>query len=76
MNNPQPIIEQICSVEKWSSWSKSHSNLAILRDSMANSYALKDNCLINDVHTLINVRVQDNVGRLACTIEAAYLAEG
>ena len=76
MNSPASMIENICSVEKWSVWSQSNRNLSLLRNSMANAYGIQDHCIIHDVHPLVSQQLTGNIGRLACTIDAAYLADG
>ena len=66
----------VCTIEKWSSWKSKNENLSMLEASLANGYAISSNGIVHDLLPLVNQERGNNVTRLACGYDVAFLAEG
>ena len=74
MSNPLIVIEDICTVTKWSEWSSDLENLRNLAESLATVFGLAGDDIIADVQPLITGPLRKNVDRMACPVDVAYLA--
>ena len=74
MSDPLTVINDICTVAKWSEWSSDLENLRNLAESLATVFGLAGDEIIADVQPLILGPLRKNVDRLACPVDVAYLA--
>ena len=74
LNDLVLVIKDICPIENWSNWFMKLDNLTKLRASLANVYGLENHTYVLDVQPIITDCLHRNFERLACPVDAAYLA--